>query len=342
MLNEINTEIIERYVRMQSDDVSVAELEEHKVWMSQSQANRDAYSEIEKEMSELDNLGSWARAELAQLENSFLSEKKRKFIRWPVFNFVAMAATITAVVLLWPVISKVDTQEYQTMEGEQRKIVLHDDSRIHLNSVSSARVRFSRDERVVHLLDGEALFDVAHEEGRPFVVMVRDRKIVAIGTSFNVHYKKDEVDITVVEGRVAILPESSPTKSVILDTSLESKNTTILLEPNQQIRVDIDGTLSEQKTVDAEDITAWNRGLLIFDGTPLRKVAEEISRYIVGEIQVADEVLDYPVTGVIKIRDQDTMLRLLSEVVPIMPVRQTRQLTMIFPSEKEIGSSSKL
>ena len=50
---------------------------------------------------------------------------------------------------------------------------------------------------------------------------------------------------------------------------------------------------------------------------------------IVGNIRVATDVPDCPVTGVIKIREQETMLQLLSEVVRATPVRQSSQVTML-------------
>jgi len=237
-------------------------------------------------------------------------------------------------------VNQVEIYKYETMKGEQRKIVLEDGSRIHLNSTSSINVKFTAQEREINMLEGEGLFDVAHERNRPFVVRVRDTKIVAVGTYFSVYYKKDQIAVTVLEGRVAIMPADTPTGKVDTDIISESDKTRVLLESNRRAYVNEKGQVKDVEVVDADKLTAWKRGLIILDNTPLREAAEEISRYIVGEVRVASNVPDFPVTGVIKIRDQETMLQLLSEVVPVTPVRQSSQLTMLYLSPTEPGSDN--
>jgi transmembrane sensor len=105
-----------------------------------------------------------------------------------------------------------------------------------------------------------------------------------------------------------------------------------LLIPNQQARIDLAGAIAAIETVDATRLTAWDNGLLIFDNTPLREVAAEISRYVGGTIEIASGVPNYPVTGTIKIRDRETMLRVLSEVAPIIPVQTTANVTTLMYS----------
>ncbi len=63
------------------------------------------------------------------------------------------------------------------------------------------------------LKSGEALFDVAKDRARPFVVIAGDRKVIAVGTSFEVRREEpagSTFAVTLVEGRVAIEPISWP------------------------------------------------------------------------------------------------------------------------------------
>ena len=90
--------------------------------------------------------------------------------------------------------------------------------------------------------------------------------------------------------------------------------------------------------VNAAEVTAWDRGLLVLDGMPLRQVAKELSRYISGDVEVAVDVPDHPVTGVIKISDSETMLRFLSEVVPVRPVKRSSQITVLYAAKKTADS----
>ncbi len=332
---DVKNQALQWYVRMRSPDVLDEERQNHSNWLSQDAAHQEVYAAIEKEWQELDNLESWAIAEMRQLEERIVSSKRNRNILFGLAGMAATALAATVLFVMLPMVNQVETHKYETMKGEQRKIVMEDGSRIHLNSASSISVRFTADAREINLLQGEGLFDVAHVRGRPFVVQVQGSKIVAVGTRFNVCYRKGEIAVTVLEGRVAIVTADMPIEAIKEGATLDLNKTGVLLEPDRQALMTVQGEVTNVKVVDAEKLTAWNRGLLILDGMPLREVAEELTRYIIGNIRVASNVPDYPVTGVIKIRDQETMLQLLSEVVPIVPIRQSSKVTVLYSSAKE-------
>jgi transmembrane sensor len=75
---------------------------------------------------------------------------------------------------------------------------------VDLNVRSSIRVEFSNSERRVELLDGQALFQVAKDKERPFIVRSGDATVRAVGTQFDVDRKSSGTTITVLEGRVAV------------------------------------------------------------------------------------------------------------------------------------------
>lgn len=335
MSNELKIQALQWYVRMRSSDVSSDERQAYDNWLLEDETHKEVYNAIEREWQELDNLESWAVEEMRLLEDRIIPAKRKRNFLIGFSGLTIAAVTVAIIFVLSPFILQTQIHQYETAKGEQRKIVLEDGSRIHLNSASSVTVQFNSEAREIDLLEGEGLFDVAHERKRPFVVRVRDSKIVAVGTSFSVYYKNDEIAVTVLEGRIAIMPADKTTEMANMGDTPDSKKASVLLEPDRQARVNEKGQVADVKIVDADKLTAWNRGLIVLDGKPLREVAEEMSRYIVGQVQVASGVPDYPVTGVIKIRDQETMLQLLSEVVPVTPVRQSSQLTMLYPSPKE-------
>jgi transmembrane sensor len=95
---------------------------------------------------------------------------------------------------------------YVTRIGEQKLIHLADGSTLELNSRSRVRVHFSDAERDVDLLEGQALFRVAKDHARPFIVRSDATLVRAVGTQFDVYRKVSGTTVTVVEGRVAILP----------------------------------------------------------------------------------------------------------------------------------------
>jgi transmembrane sensor len=94
---------------------------------------------------------------------------------------------------------------YTTDIGERRSITLADGSTVDLNSRSRLRVEFTKGERRVELAEGQALFQVAKDKNRPFIVSSGDATVRAVGTQFDVYRKANgTTTVTVLEGRVAV------------------------------------------------------------------------------------------------------------------------------------------
>jgi transmembrane sensor len=93
---------------------------------------------------------------------------------------------------------------YSTDIGERRSITLADGSAVDLNARSSIRIEFSNSERRVELLRGQALFQVAKDKRRPFIVRTTEASVRAVGTQFDVYRKTAGTTVTVLEGEVAV------------------------------------------------------------------------------------------------------------------------------------------
>lgn len=152
-------------------------------------------------------------------------------VRWPWPVAAALAAVaIAAGFFTWWQLDRGSL--YATAIGEQRSIALADGSTMEVGARSRVRVRLSREGRDVELLTGQALFSVAKDPSRPFVVRTDDTRVRAVGTQFDVHRRSSGTTVTVLEGRVAVLPEStsfvpfsdsSPGSSAEEDPSLPSR-----------------------------------------------------------------------------------------------------------------------
>jgi ferric-dicitrate binding protein FerR (iron transport regulator) len=100
---------------------------------------------------------------------------------------------------------------YSTDIGDQRSIRLDDGSTVELNARSKIRVALHEHERDVELLEGQALFRVAKDHARPFIVHSGNANVLAVGTQFDVYKHHGETTVTVVEGRVAVFASTLPT-----------------------------------------------------------------------------------------------------------------------------------
>jgi len=143
------------------------------------------------------------------------------FRRW---GRLAIAASVLAICGGTLTMLELSVPVYATALGEQRSIQFEDGSTVELNSRSKIRVKYSKTERDVELIEGQALFHVAHDVTRPFIVAVGATRVRAVGTQFDVYKKSNGTVVTVVEGRVAVYsaprnlhsetPNGSPTLPV--------------------------------------------------------------------------------------------------------------------------------
>ena len=96
-------------------------------------------------------------------------------------------------------------QHYATGKGEMLRIALDDGSIVNLNTASGIDVQFTAEQRTIYLRGGEALFDVAKDAARPFVVVAGDARVRAVGTAFTVrHEARRPIDVIVSEGVVEV------------------------------------------------------------------------------------------------------------------------------------------
>jgi transmembrane sensor len=157
----------------------------------------------------------------------------------------ALAASCAAIVIAaaWPLIS-LRGQTIQTERGERREVALSDGSVIAVDPETRLRVRFEEHTRRVFLDRGRALFRVAKNPDRPFLVQADGTTVRAVGTAFGVERQKQGIMVTVAEGKVAVfktdfahvppgLGDSSNTPEArnarpVRDSSTENSGTKIL------------------------------------------------------------------------------------------------------------------
>ena len=159
---------------------------------------------------------------------------------------------------------------YSTGAGEERTVTLEDASRIELNARTRLRVTYSPGLREVELLEGQALFQVAKDAARPFVVRTDSAQVRAVGTEFDVYRHGAETRVTVLEGTVAV--QSALASAAIVSPA------DLLVVAGEQAVVPQQGKPKAHPT-NAVAATAWTRGELEFVETPLTEVAEEFNRY---------------------------------------------------------------
>jgi transmembrane sensor len=199
--------------------------------------------------------------------------------------------------------------DHSTRVGEQRTVALSDGSAAALNARTALSVDFNNRERRLTLFQGEAIFTVAHDAARPFVVEARGGLTLATGTVFNIDIRSEEVVVTVVEGAVEVRTDAVPADAVAAKV-------------DQRVRYGSYGRVSATEAIDADVETAWRRGKLIFNRRPLGDVVAEIKRYRSGQIVIASAGLRaLEVTGVFDLAEPEAILRTIEETLPVRVTR---------------------
>lgn len=166
---------------------------------------------------------------------------------------------------------------YRTGVGEQRSFKLDDGSVLYLNTQSSVRVAYSNAKREVNLIGGEALFSVARDRTRPFRVRSGAAEVEAVGTEFNVYYHNGATTVSVIEGRVNVAAAPAiPERASAADSSAGSVTP---LAAGEEAQVSGGGRVSKHSPPNLTRTLAWRQRRLMFDGTPLSRVAQEFNRY---------------------------------------------------------------
>ncbi|MDY6947385.1 MAG: FecR domain-containing protein [Pseudomonadota bacterium] len=200
------------------------------------------------------------------------------------------AASIAAVgvgllaVWMWSTSGVRSWEPYGTTVGEQRSIELPDGSLLQLNARSRVEVRLSAERRDIRLLEGEALFKVAHDAARPFRVHADNTVVRAIGTQFNVRRGLSDTVVSVIEGRVQVSRDSEASTG-------QPATLPELLVAGEQARVVPDGQVTRLK-VNPEDVGVWRQRRLVFRDSTLGEIADEFNRFNrAPKIVVADAEL---------------------------------------------------
>ncbi|CAM5779343.1 FecR protein domain-containing protein OS=Rhizobacter gummiphilus OX=946333 GN=A4W93_00725 PE=4 SV=1 [Rhizobacter fulvus] len=189
---------------------------------------------------------------------------------------------------------------YSTGVGEELLVVLEDGTRLSLNTDSRVRVSMDSSRRGVAVESGEALFEVAKDSRRPFVVRAAGSEVVALGTVFSVRFEPrhlrvgDTVSVTLVQGQVTVRSIATrSSKGAISPWSLTMK-------PGDRLRHvgPATGDSDAPSTVEVdrpriESVMAWKRNEAMFDDVALADAIIELNRYnrtpivLVGDASLA-------------------------------------------------------
>ena len=295
---------------MRSDCKTAGEVEQFRAWLEADARHQAAYDEVYAHWLELSGLQGMI--DPASYQEQGVPRAGQRFAALALTRpALAAAGLLLTVAFLFALTMRPPAPaagDYTTSTAEIKEVQLPDASQATLGALSAMEVAYSATERRVALIAGEAFFAVEPDAARPFVVMVADAEIRALGTKFEVRRSRAGVRVSVLEGKVEVK-----------QTRLSAKR---VLAAQERVRVEPNGRLSEIQPVRQSRPGLWRQGRLVYENATLFEVLSDADRYYAGNIIIdAEDLRTLPVSAAFRTDQIQEMMDALSLSLPIS-VRQ--------------------
>jgi transmembrane sensor len=227
--------------------------------------------------------------------------------KYTIHGILRIAAVITLIIALgWTALYLNSTgtfsKKISAVTGDDQKnmeVTLSDGSKVILNHDTKLTYpkNFGKGSRQVKLT-GEALFDITHDDAKPFIIDAGKAKVKVLGTSFNVitNNGNNAVEVFVKTGMVLLLD------------NLEKQNLTI--EPGY-LGV-MNSQTSEKHINNDQNYMAWNTNILVYNGEKLKVVFNDLKRVYNMELVADDpEILDKTISTPFDNLPKETIVKLI-------------------------------
>jgi len=291
-------------------------------WYGYSEAHARAYAETKrawhqwKQLQDSDRLREMTAAAMATTALRW----RRAATAWHWRPLLAAACIMAIVAIagigLLPLLQSSPPVTYTAGLGEQRTEQLPDGTRVTLNTETALQVRYGHGRREVVLQHGEAMFEVVHDAGQPFVVTAGDGSVTDLGTRFAVRDDSGTAIVTLMQGRVEVAAQDERRQ----------------LTPGEQARYGARVAGISVRKVDPTAVTAWLHGRLDFNGMPLAQAIADANRYSAVKLRLSDPKLaNMPVGGSFRAGDNAAIAAALSAVFPVRVVRSDAHEIVLMP-----------
>ncbi|MXP40733.1 DUF4880 domain-containing protein [Altererythrobacter soli] len=299
-------------LRLDEEPAAAAECD---AWRSLDPAHDQAFREAGRVWDMAPALESligedW-RSEAEALGRSPLSRAREWAVRGKGrFVLPAALAASLALAVFVPGLFRPPPVEVETTVAQTQLLPLADGSRVTVGARSDVQVRFSDDERRVTLASGQAFFDVAPDPARPFVVHAGKAEIRVTGTKFDVRRIGDDVEVSVLEGRVELR------RRRLAGLLRESEPARVLGAGEGSV---LDEGRAFTPTAPAPVVPGeWRSGRLYYSEAPIAEIVADLQRYSTVPIRLADpEVGRMKVTTSFRSSDIDRFVANLEAALPV-------------------------
>ena len=313
--------------------LTAAEQDEFLQWLAAEPCHGEWLALHRGTVADFTALAQWC-PEHSEEPNPDLLAPARPVNRWRTPVILAAAAGLAVAFAWWRAPSAAPVEPPSANVEFERRI-LEDGTAVELNRGAVVTVAFTAAERRATLVRGEALFTVAKNPARPFIVRAGGVDVRAVGTAFSVRLDSDSVEVLVTEGRVALAPPAAvgsraqgPSPPVTDTPRLSAE-----LAAGQRAMVSLTGAQPPRITaVTAAEIArhlAWQPQLLDFSSAPLAAAIAEFNRRNRVQFVLADaELANMPIIASIRSDNVEGFARFLA-ATPTVQIERRGEVEIV-------------
>lgn len=326
-MKELN-EIEQLIIRSLDKSATQQELQQLNSWIDESEDNRKHYFEFKDVWDAVPVVEKvdGAEGEWSKFNKSITRRRPIRRIGIELLKIAAVAIlvfVISQLVVLNPPKEDVRNAMVTVPYGSKTSLQLPDGTRVILNAGSefSYPTNFAKASRNV-ILNGEAYFEVAHDDTKPFVISVGDLNVTVLGTKFNImaYPEFNRIETTLVEGKVQL-----SRKGYVQDEG-------VVLKPGQKATFS-DNKLKLQRA-NIELATNWIRNEFYFESIPFHELMMRLEKWYDVSIEYNhEEFKDLTYTG--KFRNEETVWQALDAIRMTTPVDYTSGHRKVFITLKK-------
>jgi len=299
---------------------------EEKIEFSQWLQNKNHQKKYDENKNMID--------ECLNLDDNFIQELEEEFLEQPSINnifykskYIAASLIITSIMIfgvfeIKNYFTPSFSHNYITANEKRLNISLPDKTILDLDVKSKIEIEYFRSKRIVDLEEGKALFRVAKNKKRPFIIKSGRTIIEVLGTTFEVVNLDDTTTVNVTEGTVRV--------DYVYDVQNEKIKTIIQLEKSETLSLNDKGKILNYGKVDVQKIASWKNDLLEFDKTTLKDAIKLFQRYTVTQVKFQNyELSQLTISGKFSMKQFESFLESIALIYPIKVIKNNNFVNIV-------------
>ncbi|MEM9630971.1 MAG: FecR domain-containing protein [Pseudomonadota bacterium] len=305
-LKRIREQAIDWVLTLDGNEPTPAELDQLENWLAESSRHATAFAQARQLYGE-------AGAAL-----TIDPDRTKKRIRTKSSGGLAILSVVAGFLIAAPFVPDWLVYLQADLISKTNHMPSHtlaDGSLLHMNGDTALVENFTKSEREMTLLQGEAFFNVESDKSKPFVVHSGKGRIEVLGTGFNVNRVGERTEVTVTESVVRV----------------SAGETDVTLTEGMRVSYDDAGNMGQVEIVPEGTEVPWRSGLLIFEDRKLSWVMEEIDRHLPGTVIVTTQkTADRVVSGSFDLSDPEQALTGFAEAFGLNMYRLGPVATVVY------------